>query len=159
MTLNGDNNNLQIFQTPNTVAIYHEQIHEALIIPLDGRPHLPAHIRMWKGDARGHWEGDTLVVETVHRHQQWMFTETDLFPPNPNMRVTERFRRVDANTLSYHFTVDDPETFTAPWSAAWPMRRTSARIYEYACHEGNRTMPLILAGARAQEAAAKETSR
>ena len=124
INVSGDNNNVQILQTPNTVAMLHEMIHETVIIPLDGRPHLPPQIRQWQGDARGHWDGDTLVVETLHRHPQWTWT-WHFFPPTPNLRVIERFTRVDLDTLQYEFTVEDPESFTSPWSAAWPMQRTA----------------------------------
>ena len=154
----GDSNNVLILQTPDTVVILHEMIHEALIIQLDGRPHLPSHIRQWSGDARGRWEGDTLVVETVNRHAQWR-SGIDPFMDTLNMRVVERFTRVDADTLSYEFTVDDPETYTRSWSAAWPMRRTEQPLYEYACHEGNYSMPMTLAGARVQEATAEAESK
>ena len=144
------NNNLQIFQTRDNVVVHHEMIHEALIIPLDGRPQLPETIRLWRGDARGRWEGDTLVVDTVNRHARWGWPGG--IPPMPNMRVTERFTRVDRNTLRYEFTVDDPETYTAPWSVVWPMRRSEQPLFEYACHEGNYGMALTLTGARAKDA-------
>ena len=114
----GDNNNLQIFQTPDTVVVLHEMIHEALIIPLDGRPHLPPTIRQWRGDARGRWQGNTLVVETINRHPRWYVFE-NFFPfPMPNMHIVERFTRVGTNTLSYEYTADDPESYTSSWSPA-----------------------------------------
>ena len=130
-------------------------IHEALVVPLDGRPHLPPQIRQWSGDARGHWDGDTLVVETTNRHREWYFPRR--LGPTPNMRVIERFTRVDMDTLHYEYTVSDPETFTSPWSAMLPMRRTEGPLYEYAYHEGNHSMPLILSGARAAERAEAAT--
>jgi len=140
------NDNYQIFQTPGYVAIVVEMIHDVRIIPLDGRPHLPANVRQWMGDPRGHWEGNTLVVETTN------FTGKSHFRgATQNMRLVERFTRTDANTLTYDFTVKDPATFTKPWSASVPMTKAAGPIYEYACHEGNYALPDVLAGARAQE--------
>ncbi len=144
------NSNYQIFQTPEYVAILVEMIHDVRIIPLDGRPHLPSGIREWLGDSRGHWEGNTLVVETTN------FTDKSRFRgATENMRLIERFTRTDADTLTYGFTVEDPATFSKPWSASIPMTKSPGPIYEYACHEGNYAIPGILGGARAQEAAAK----
>ena len=145
------NNNVQLFQTPDHVAILNEMVHDARIIPLDGRPHLPAGIRQWMGVSRGRWEGDTLVVETNNLTGHTMFKGS-----GKNMRVTERFRRLDPDTLLYQYTIDDPESFTQPWTAVFPMRRTEGPIYEYACHEGNYSMFNILSGARADERAAKQ---
>jgi len=147
--VNGYNNNLQLFQTPDTVVLLHEMIHEAVVIPLDGRPHIPSRIRQWQGDARGHWDGDTLVIETTNRHPQWSFPRR--IGPTPDMRVIERLTRLNADTLLYEYTVDDPDTFARSWSTALPMRRTDGPLYEYACHEGNYSLPLILTGARAAE--------
>jgi hypothetical protein len=140
------NNNYQIFQGPGYVAIEVEMIHDMRIIPTDGRPHLPSNIRQWMGDPRGHWEGNTLVVETTN------FTDKTRFRgASENMRLVEKFTRVDSDTILYEFTVNDPESFTKPWTAQIPMRRTQGPIYEYACHEGNYAMTGILAGARAAE--------
>ncbi len=148
------NNNTQIVQTPGFVAIHNEMGHEVRVIPLDGRPHLPPAIRQWKGDSRGRWEGDALVVETTN------FSDTNSFRGSgPHMKLTERFRRVDADTLLYQFTVDDPETFTQPWTAEIPLSRTPGPIFEYACHEGNYALRNVLAGARAQENAAEQTKK
>ena len=145
----GDNNHIQILQTPRLVAMLHEMIHETIIIPLDGRPAPHPRVRQWRGSVQGRWEGDTLVVETTNRHLQWA-ARNGLFP-TPNMRVVERFTRISADTLNYEFTVDDPETYISTWTAGWPMNRTEGPIYEYACHEGNLSMELTLQGARALE--------
>ena len=142
------NSNYQIFQAPGYVAISIEMIHDVRIIPLDQRPHLPGSVRQWLGDSRGHWEGNTLVVETTN------FTGTSRFRgATDNMRLIERFTRTDANTLTYDFTVEDPAVFSKPWSASIPMSKSAGPIYEYACHEGNYAVPGILGGARKQEAA------
>ena len=140
------NNNFQLFQTPQYVVILNEMVHDARIIPLDGRPH--GHIRQWKGDSRGHWEGNTLVVDTTNFKR-----ETSLPNSSANTHLVERFTRTDANTLQYEFTVDDPTVWTRPWTAVVPMRKSDDPIYEYACHEGNYAMASILAGARAAEKA------
>ena len=147
------NNNMQLFQTPDTVVIYNEMVHDARIVSLDGRSHVPEHIRQWMGDARGHWDGDTLVVETTN------FTDkTGSFDPNQNtaigsgltLHLTERFRRLDEDTLLYEYTVNDPTTFTQPFTVALPMHRSDNPMYEYACHEGNRGLEVILSGGAAQ---------
>jgi hypothetical protein len=144
------NNNYQIVQGPGYVAILVEMIHDVRIIPLDGRPHLPSNVRLWMGDPRGHWEGNTLVVETTN------FTDkTNFRGASQNMRVMERFTRSDADTLMYEFTVDDASSFTKPWTAQIPMNKSRESIFEYACHEGNYGLEGILAGARAEE---KKTS-
>jgi hypothetical protein len=142
------NNNLQIVQTRDYVAIANEMIHDVRIVPLDGRPHLPAAIRRWQGDPRGRWEGDTLVVETTNFSDRTSFRGSDT-----QLVLTERFRRVDAQTLDYQFTVTDPSVFSRPWTVSLPMTASEGRIYEYACHEGNYAMSGILRGARAQEKA------
>ena len=143
------NNNYQIVQTPGHVAILHEMIHDARVIPLDGRPHLPANVRQWMGDSRGHWEGNTLVVDTTN------FTDkTNFRGSGENLHLIERFTRTDRDTILYEFTVDDPATFTKPWTAQAPLVKTEDAIFEYACHEGNYGMLGILAGARAEEKAA-----
>ena len=147
------NNNMQLFQTPEYVAILNEMVHDARIIPLDGRSHLPSQIRQWMGDSRGHWSGDTLVVETTNLTDQTMFKGSGM-----NMRVIERFKRVDADTLLYEYTIDDPESFVRQWTAVFPMRRTEGPIFEFACHEGNYSMFNMLSGARADEKAAADSS-
>ena len=140
------NNNYQIFQSPGYVAIAIEMIHDIRIIPLDNRPHLPSNVRQWLGDARGHWEGNTLVVETTNFTDKTRFRNT-----SDKLRLTERFTRTDADTILYEFTVDDPATYTKPWKAQVTMSKSQSRVYEYACHEGNYGMVGILAGARAEE--------
>jgi hypothetical protein len=151
------NNNYQILQTPGYVVILYEMIHDSRIIPVDGRPHLPTAIRQWMGDSRGRWEGDTLVVEVTN------FTnKTHVHPArsiassvrhSEDLRVVERFTRLDAATMDYRFTVDDPKTFTRSWTATIPMTKDGApdQIFEYACHEGNYAMKNSLSGSRAQE--------
>ena len=153
----GYNNYYRIFQSPDHVAILSEMIHEARIIPLAGRPHLPAHIPQWLGDGRGHWEGDTLVVETTNiSPKQRLPYGTSV----EGLRLVERFTRVDADTLVYEFTIDDPTTYTRPWTVALPMTPSPGELYEYACHEGNKGLYGILSGSRAEEqAAAKAASR
>ena len=148
------NNNMQLFQTPDYVAILNEMVHDVRIIPLDGREHLPSHIRQWMGDSRGRWEGDTLVVDTRNLTGQTMFKGS-----GKNMHVIERFRRLDAGTLLYEYTINDPESFVRPWTALFPMRLTDGPIYEYACHEGNYSMFNLLSGARAEEKAAAEAAK
>ena len=140
------NNNFMIVQTPGYVVILVEMVHETRVIPLDGRPHVAPGIRQWMGDSRGHWEGNTLVVETTNFTDQQEFRGT-----GRNLRLVERFARVDAEAIDYRFTIDDPETYTKPWTVALPMNLTREEIFEYACHEGNHGMVGILAGARAQD--------
>ncbi|HWE52562.1 MAG TPA: hypothetical protein VG273_22395 [Bryobacteraceae bacterium] len=140
------NNNYQIVQTPDYVLIMSEMIHEVRIIPLDGRKHVSSDVRLWTGDSTGHWEGDTLVVETTNLTGKTRFRGS-----GENLHVIERFRRADANTILYRFTVDDPGTFSKPWTAEVAMTKASGPIYEYACHEGNYALTDILAGARADD--------
>ena len=141
-----DNNNLQIVQTRDHVLIFHEMIHDARVIPMDARPHLPAGIEQWTGDSRGRWDGDTLVVDTTN------FTDKTRFQGSgTGLHVVERFTRTDPKTLRYDFTVDDPASFARAWTGRLWMTRTDDRIYEYACHEGNYSMVGILKGARAEE--------
>lgn len=142
------NNDFEIVQAPGYVVIYHEMIHDARVIPLDGRPHLPQDVRQWMGDGRGHWEGDALVVETTNFSKKSNFRGA-----NANLHLIERFTRVGPDTISYEFTVDDPTTFTRTWKAQIPMTRANGQIFEYACHEGNYALADILRGARAEEAA------
>lgn len=152
----GYNNNFQILQTPDHVAILQEMIHEVRIIPLDGRPHVSPRVRQWLGDSRGHWEGDTLVVDTTNYNDNIRFNSYYCCRGSgAHQHVVERFTRVDANTVDYRFTVEDLETFTRPFTVAVPMRKIQGPIYEYACHEGNVSMANILSGARAQERAAR----
>src|SRR5215475_4709933 len=137
------NNNYRIIQSPGYVTIFVEMIHDARIIPTDGRPHLPSNVRQWLGDSRGHWEGDTLVVETTN------FTDkTNFRGASENMRLVERFTRVDADTIIYEFTVHDLSSFAKPWTAQIPMKRTPEPLLEYACHEGNYAMEGMLRGLR-----------
>ena len=145
----GYNNNYQIVQSADHVVVLIEMIHEARIIPVDARPHVSGTIRQLLGDSRGRWDGSTLVVETVN------FTDrTNFRGSGPALRVTERFTRTDRDTLMYQFTVDDPESFTRPWSGEIPMKRVKGPVFEYACHEGNYSMENILASARDEEEAA-----
>ncbi len=145
----GYSNNYQIVQSADSLAILVEMIHDARVIPIDpvnARPHLSGSIRQLMGDPRGRWEGRTLVVETTN------FTGRRPFRGSgEHLRVTERFTRADANTLMYQFTVDDPESFTRPWSGEIPMKKIDGPIFEYACHEGNYSMAYILSAARHEE--------
>ena len=149
ITPGGYNQNLHLFQTPDHVVLVTEMVHTVRVVPLDGRPALSDGVRQWSGDSRGHWEGETLVVETSNFNDQrgWRGSTT-------NMKLVERYTRVDADTLDYEFTVIDPETWTSSWTASIPMRRSLNPMYEYACHEGNHSMDGILAGRRAEERAA-----
>jgi hypothetical protein len=146
------NNNFQIFQTRDHIAILQEMYHEYRIIPLDGQPHINPAIGQWLGDARGHWEGETLVIETrgyaAKGHYYWAIPWRSA---RPTLRVTERLTRVDETTIDYRFTIEDPTMFTEPWTALVPMTNdhaargvTSGPVYEFACHEGNFSIPNIL---------------
>ncbi len=148
------NNNVQLFQTPDTVVILNEMVHNARIVPLDGRPHVPETVRQWVGDSRARWEGDTLVVETAN-----FLRETHFNGSSANLHLVERFTRVGGDTLLYEFTASDPATYTRAWTAQIPMRRSDGHLYEYACHEGNYGMFNLLAGARAEERAASAGGR
>lgn len=138
----------QIFQTSDHVAILHEQNSDLRLIRLDGGPRLAEPIRQWQGHSRGHWDGDTLVVDTANFNGQWTLSGA-----GANMRLVERFTLIDAETLEYEVRVDDPESFAGPWTVSFPITRATGPLYENACHEGNHSMPLILSGARAQERA------
>jgi hypothetical protein len=138
------NNNLQIVQSPGYVVIFNEMVHNARIIPTDGRPH--GTVPMWTGDSRGHWEGDTLVVETTNFKR-----ETSLPGSTAQTKVVERFRRVDPKTIDYQFTVTDPTAYARSWTASMPLRAIDELLYEYACHEGNYGMMDVLRGARFRE--------
>jgi hypothetical protein len=145
------NNDFQIFQSPGFVVIAPEMIHSARVIPLDGSPHIGKNLHQWLGDSRGHWEGNTLVVETTN------FRTDDgvVFQgANPDtFRITERFTRVDATTINYEFTVEDPQTWTKPWTAIVPWNKIdpNEQMYEYACHEDNYDIVHFLGGARARD--------
>ena len=151
------NNNVQIFQTADHVAIFNEMIHEARIVPLETTAHIGRGIGLWRGDSRGHWEGDTLVVDTTNFNDDARVSYDT--PASATLHVVEKFTRVDANTLLYEFTVEDPATWTKPWSGQIPMVKTSDKIYEYACHEGNYAMEHMLSGARSVEKAAAAGGR
>ena len=142
----GYNSLLQIFQSEETVSIMMEMVNDVRTIHLDDRPYLPQHVRQWKGNSRGFWDGDTLVVETRN------FTDkTSFYGSGINMRVTERFTRINDTQIEYAYTVND-ESFTAPWSARIPIRKVADTLFEYACHEVNRSMESMLRGARLAEA-------
>jgi hypothetical protein len=142
------NNNIRVTQTKDYVVVMTEMVHDARIVPLDGRKHLPSSVRPWMGDSRGRWEGDTLVVETTN------FSEKNLYRnATPNLKLVEKFTRVDADTLVYEFTVNDPATWTAPWTGRVPLEKLDGEIYEYACHEGNLGLEGIMKGTRAEESA------
>ena len=147
------NNTSQIVQGHGYVAIRYEMIHDVRIIPLDGRPHLSSNIRQYFGDSRGHWEGDTLVVDVTTFPQNTI----NYRGAGPALHLTERFRRVDPNTVRYEVTVDDSTTFSRPWTAAISLKQDNrqSQVFEYACHEGNYAMSDILSGARADEKAKK----
>ena len=149
MTSGGYNNNVQIWQIPGYVVLLNEMVHNTRIISTDGRPHL--NIRQWAGDSRGHWEGNTLVVETTN-----FLRETSLRGSTADTQLVERFTRIDADTVMYEFTAEDLNSYTRPWTAQMPLRRTDGSLFEYACHEGNYGLYGILAGARAKEKAAEE---
>jgi hypothetical protein len=139
------NNNYQIVQTKDTVLILVEMVHDVRLIRIGGE-RLPKHVRPWMGDSIGRWEGDTLVVETTNFHPLQNFRGA-----SENLKVIERFTRTGPGTILYKFTIDDPTTFTAPWSGELPFNRTDELIYEYACHEGNYALSNILSGERARE--------
>jgi hypothetical protein len=139
------NNNVQFVQTRGYVVIVNEMIHDARIVPMDGRPH--GTLRRWMGDSRGHWDGATLVVDTINFTDKTAFRGAD-----EALHLTERFTRTTDEMIDYSFTVDDPTVWTQPWTAAFPLRKTRDSMYEYACHEGNfRSVEGVLRGARAQE--------
>ena len=140
------NNNYQIVQTADTVAIHVEMIHDVRIIPLDGRAHPGSDVRLWMGDSSGHWEGDTLVVDTTNFTDKTNFRGSDR-----NLHLVERFTRTGPNTLQYRFTLNDPTAFTKPWTGEIAMVRIEGPLYEYACHEGNYSMTNMLSAARAAE--------
>jgi hypothetical protein len=156
MLSGGYNNNLQIVQGDAVVAIMNEMNHSVRIVPMDGRPHLPADVRQFRGDSIGHWEGNTLVVDSTN------FTARNPFQGSDDkLHVVERFTRVDADTVLYRFTVEDPETWDQPWTAETAWSKVDGPIFEYACHEGNYSLRNTLHGARVaeEEAAAKKASK
>lgn len=155
------NNNLRIIQTPDHVVLVTEMIHDARIVPLDGSPHLPEDMRRWSGDSRGHWDGDTLVVETRNFTDKTPTFQLPLDLNNlerngvvgsgKNMHLTEKFTRVSDSRVMYEYTLDDPQTFVEPFTVAIPMKASDNQMYEYACHEGNYAMAGMLKGARLLE--------
>jgi hypothetical protein len=156
MLSGGYNNNLQIVEAEGVVAIMKEMNHSVRVVPIDGRPHLPADVRQFRGDSIGHWEGNTLVVDSTN------FTARNPFHGSGDkLHVVERFTRVDADTILYQFTVEDPETWDQPWTAETAWSKVDGPILEYACHEGNYSLSNTLRGARVaeEEAAAKKASK
>lgn len=153
------NNGYQILQTPGQVVIVYEMIHETRIIPIDGRPHLPGVLRQWNGDPRGHWEGNTLVVETTNFNGKSMIATNAAslrirsVPQTEDARITERFTRADENTINYEVIIDDAKVASTPWKIAMPLVRDDGyKIYEYMCHEANQDyMEITLGGGRLQE--------
>ncbi len=162
------NNNFMVLQTPDHVVIQVEMIHDTRVIPLDGRDHIPSDVRQWNGDMRGRWDGDTLVIETRNLPRtEALAAAVGGDPillraangrPDDTITVTERITRVDADTLNYEFTIDDPTTWVTAFSGEFPMRRLPGDelLYEYACHEGNYSMEGILGGERTLELAGKK---
>jgi hypothetical protein len=162
----GYNNAYQIVQSPGYVVIFYEMIHEAHIIPLDPRAHLPQDVRQWNGDSLGRWEGNTLVVDTTNYNGKgWITTSAASgrikgIPQSKALHVIERFTRVDPDTISYEVTIEDPNMYSKPWKVAFPLHRDeNYRIYEYACHEGNQAVENVLRGGRAVDKAAEEAAK
>ena len=150
----------QILQTPGYVIILYEMIHEARIIPLDGRPHLGPALRLWNGDSRGHWEGNTLVVDITNYNDKGSVAtnvasqRVRAIPQSEALHAVERFTRIDENTINYQVTIEDPKVFTAPWKASMLLNREpDYQMFEYACHEGNQAMPNTLSAGRAKDKA------
>jgi hypothetical protein len=131
-----------------------EMAHDARVIPLDGRPHLPSSLRTWNGDSRGHWEGETLVIDTTN-----FSTKSDFMGSHENLHLVERLTRAGDDTLNYEFTVTDPTTWTKPWTVMIPLKLKHEQIFEYACHEGNSAIPNMLRGHRYEEREAESKSR
>ena len=155
LSTGGYNNNMQLFQTPDHVVILAEQNYDARIVPLDGRPHVSPRVRQWMGDSRAHWEGDTLVVETVHFNGKHDQIGRPLRSSGENLVLVERFTLMDGENLMYEYTVRDPTIWTRAWTARHPMKRNPDLMFEFACHEGNYGMHGIMAGSRVQEAAGR----
>jgi hypothetical protein len=157
------NNAYQILQTPGYVVILYEMIHDARIIPLDGGAHVVPKIRLWMGDSRGHWEGNTLVVDTTNFTDKGRVESRGAsrrimgIPQSEALHVVERFKLVDADTIGYEVTIEDPEAYTRPWKVGMPLKRNQDyQMFEYACHEGNTAIELVLGGARAEGRAAEK---
>ena len=148
------NSGMDITQSPGFVAIRYEMVHDFRVIPLDGRPHLPKDVTQYMGDARGRWEGDTLVVETINLPGNvGLGVSGNGVPPSAAMKLVERFTRVSPDVIRYEATVNDPQTYTAPYTLAFPLFRDSSYIMgEYACHEGNLGLRNALSGSRADDA-------
>ena len=140
----------EVTQSPDHVVVKTEMIHDARVIPLDGRPHVSPKIRQYHGDSRGHWDGDTLVVDTTN-----FSPDTNFRGSTDGLHLIEKFRRVSDDTLEYYITLEDPAVWSRPWTLMIPLKSTGELMYEYACHEGNYGLPAILRGARAQEEAAR----
>lgn len=150
------NNLWQILQTRESIVIYAENIHDVRIIPLDGRPHLGSSIRQWHGDSRGRWEGQTLVVETTNFRDRRAFPSASATgSTSEQTRAVERFTRVSDDSIDYEYVIDDPALFARSWKVSLPLTRTDDKIFEYACHEGNRGLENILSGARADDGASR----
>ena len=149
ITPGGYNQNVQIFQTPDEVVLLTEMVHTVRVVPLDERPGLDESLAQWSGVSRGYWDGDTLVVQTAN-----FDVDRNWRGASASMRLEERFTRVDADTLEYEYTVNDPETWVAPWTVNLPMVRNDLPLFEYACHEGNYSMETMLTGARTEDARA-----
>src|SRR5262245_33319806 len=141
------NNMKQIVQTPDQILILNEMVHDARVVRMNAKEHLPQTIRKWMGDSIGHWEGDTLVIDTTNFTRKTQFRGS-----SDQLHVVERITRLDANTLRYRFTVEDPETWDRPWTGEYPWNRSDERLYEYACHEGNYSLTNMLKGERLKEA-------
>ncbi len=158
MLNSGYNNDMEIVQGPGYVAIFQEMIHDTRIIPLDASPHVPTEIRKWRGDPRGHWEGNMLVVDSTNFNDQLALqaTVTNRIPTSEKLHVIERFTRTGPETIKYEFTVDDPLTWEKPWSGEITMGPAPGRIFEYACHEANQSMTNLLSSARNLEKEAAE---
>lgn len=158
----GYNNATRIVQTSGLVMLEAEMIHEARIVPTDGRPHAPARVRNWLGDPRGRWEGDTLVIDTTNFHERgWISTHAGSgrlrgLPNSQSLHIVERLAMIDADTIIYEITVEDPVVYTRPWTVSIPLVRDSGySMYESACHEGNQAIELVLRGARYEESQAR----
>jgi hypothetical protein len=161
----GYNQHIQVVQTRDYVMLHVEMVHEARVIPLDGRPHLPNQLRQWNGSSRAKWEGDTLVITSTNFKDTTgtLMLDGNLartgigWSPDENLKLTERFTRLDNDRMTYEFTIDDPTVWTKPWTAAIPLTRKDTNLYEYACHEGNHDFGFILSGQRNVERDAART--